>query len=182
MRAWLRVATLCVLAAVTLVFAAEPRQIENRRLTWADFRGIPEVGKPYDAYTYWSVHYSYDAPARERDGFRVRVQVWNQLEDRSWVKPYAFKDPKNGELLNHEQGHYSMGVLCALEFKKAASGRLFGPQYHSEIRSLFDQILGKYVDLEKTYDAETRHMLNRAAQRSWDRRLALMVSEGWADR
>ncbi len=176
------VAALSMLVATSMVVAATPRQIENRKLAWADFQGAPETSRPFDAYTYWSVHYSYDAPVQEGTGFRVHVQVWNQLDDRSWVKPYVAKDPKKEELLNHEQGHYTMGVLCALEFKQAASGRLFGPQYHSEIRSLFDQILGKYVALEKTYDAETRHMLDRVAQQAWDRRLALMVRERWAAR
>jgi len=180
-RCWMR-STLCVLVAASAVFAAEPRQIENRKLVWSDFRGHPEVGKPYDAYTYWSVHYSYDAPTREGAGLRVIVRVWNQLEDRSWVKAHVLRDPKNGDLLNHEQGHYTLGVLCALEFKKAASGRLFGPQYHGEIRSLFDQVLKKYVAMEEDYDIETRHMRDRAAQRAWDRRLAQMVSECWADR
>jgi hypothetical protein len=177
-----RVVFLCVLAASSLVFTAEPRQIENRRLTWTDFRGTPETDRPYDAYTYWSVHYSYDAPTRDGDGFRLIVRVWNQLDDRSWVKAHVLKDPNNGELLDHEQGHYTLGVLCALEFKKVASRNVFGAHYHVEIRSLFDQILNKYVDLEKVYDAETGHMWNREGQKAWDQRLARMVNERWGDR
>lgn len=88
----------------------------------------------------------------------------------------------NGELLNHEQGHYTLGMLCALEFKKAASGRRFGVHYHAEIRSLFGQIQQKYLEMEQAYDAETRHMLDHAAQQAWDQRLARMVSERWPDR
>ena len=182
MRVAARAIALGLLATISLVYAAEPGQIEHRKLSWADFRGTPEADRPYDAYTYWSVQYSYDAPTREGDGFRLSVRVWNRLGERSWVRPQVLKDPKNGELLNHEQGHYTLGLLCALEFKKAASGRLFGAHYHAEIQSLFDQILKKYVDLEKVYDAETGHMRNRDRQRAWDQQLARMVSERWAER
>lgn len=91
MRIWARALTLCGLAAASLVCAAEPGQIELRKLSWADFRGTPEAGKPYDAYTYWSVSYSFDAPIREGDGFRVKVRVWNLLGERSWVKPHVQK-------------------------------------------------------------------------------------------
>jgi hypothetical protein len=171
-----------VFAAVSLLQAAEPPRIENRRLAWTDFRGEPEANSPYDAYTYWSVHYSYDAPTPEGGGYRINVRVWNQLDDRSWVKPHVPRSPLSAELLNHEQGHYMLGVLCALEFKKASSERLFSPRYRVEIQDLFDQVLKKYVELEKAYDAETGHMRNRPGQSAWDRRLALLVSERWADR
>jgi hypothetical protein len=174
--------TLSVLVLASVVFAAETQRIENRKLTWTDFRGNPESDRSYDAYTYWSVHYGYDAPTREGDGFRVIVRVWNQLDERSWVKPHVPLDPLNTELLNHEQGHYTLGVLCALEFKKATSDRLFGAHYHAEIRSIFDEILKKYVDLEKVYDAETKHMRDRVGQTAWDRRFAQLVSDRWGDR
>jgi len=173
---------LCALAAVVLVQAAEPRQIENRKLTWADFQGVPEAGSPYDAYTYWFVHYRYDAPKRDGDGYRIEVQVWNRLGERSWVKPQAQPGAYGAELLNHEQGHYTLGVLCALAFKKAVSARVFSQDYPAEIKALFDQVLKTHLELEKAYDAETRHMRNRAAQGAWDRRLETLVSERWADR
>ena len=182
MRDFTRRAVLGLWAATTLVVAAEPRQIENRQLTWADFRGEPEAESPYDAYTYWSVHYSYDAPTRDGDGYRVSPRVWNQLDGRSWVKPRVKEAPVSTALLDHEQGHYTLGVLCALEFKKLASTRRFGKHYHAELRDLFDQVLKKFLDLEQRYDAETRHMWDRAAQREWNQRLARMVSERWADR
>lgn len=184
---WGRCAALALLIPVlqvpaSLAPAAEPRQIEARRLTWADFQGRPDPGSPYDAYTYWSVQYAYDAPVREGEGFRVAVRVWNRLGERSWVKPHVLQDPTSAELLNHEQGHYTLGLLCALTFKKAVAERRFGKDYHAEIRRLFSETLATYVTLEKTYDAETRHMRDRAAQKAWDQRLARMVEERWADR
>ncbi|NWJ40235.1 MAG: hypothetical protein HXX12_04600 [Geothrix sp.] len=182
MRPLSRFAALCLLIAAPLMAADEHRQIENRRLSWTDFRGVPEADKPFDAYTYWTVHYRYEAPVREGDGFRITVRVWNQLGDRSWVRPHALRGARSAELLNHEQGHYTLGLLCALEFKKAATERRFGPRPQVEIRDLFDQVLRKYVDLEKTYDAETQHMRDRAAQRTWDQRLAQMVGERWVER
>ncbi|MCE1205193.1 MAG: hypothetical protein LWW79_11370 [Holophagaceae bacterium] len=173
---------LCLLAATLPMAAGETRQIENRRLSWADFRGVPEADKPFEAYTYWTVHYRYDAPIREGDGFRITARVWNELEERSWVRPGALRGARSTELLNHEQGHYSLGLLCALEFKQAVTERRFGPRHSLEVKDLFDQILRKYVDLEKRYDAETRHMSDRVAQRAWDQRLAQLIAERWPSR
>lgn len=173
---------LCVLTAATLAVAAELPQIENRKLTWEEFRGKPEAGSPFDAYVYWSVHCSYDAPKQEADGFRIPVRVWNQLDARSWVKPQVLLSPMKAELLNHEQGHYTLGVLCALEFKRTISGRRFDANYHAEIRRILDRILNKYLDIEKVYDAETSCMRDPVRQTFWDLHLARMVSERWGDR
>ncbi len=161
---------------------AQQPQIENRRLTWEDFRGQPAAGSPFDAYTYWTVRYRYEAPRREADGLHIVFRVWNQLGERSWVKAHTPREHVKADLLNHEQGHYTIGVLCALEFKQTASARRFGENYDAEIRGLFDEILKKYLTLEKAYDAETRHMQDRERQKAWDLRLARMVEERWGDR
>jgi hypothetical protein len=171
-----------LLATASLAWAAESPQIENRKLTWTEFQGQPEADSPFDAYVYWSVHCSYDAPMREGDGFRVPIRVWNQLDARSWVKPQVHLNQQKAELLNHEQGHYTIGVLCALEFKQAVSGRIFDGNYHAEIRRILDHVQQKYLALEKAYDAETSHMRDEARQAFWDRRLAQLVSERWGNR
>jgi len=44
--------------------------------------------------------------------FRIKVNIKVELKDKSWTTKF------NNHLLNHEQGHYLIGCICALEFKK----------------------------------------------------------------
>jgi len=168
--------TVVVLAATSTLVA---EGIENRRLTWDDFKGAPDVASPFDAYTYWSVRYSYDTLERTAEGWRLRFHVWNRLGDRSWVKRDPTREAQLAELLNHEQGHYSLGVICALSFKKAVASYPFTTNYRAEASRLFGETLERVLALEKAYDTETRHMHDRAQQKAWDAKLARMIEELW---
>ncbi|WLT32782.1 hypothetical protein [Geothrix sp. PMB-07] len=155
------------------------QSIENRRLVWEDFKGTPDAASPYDAYTYWSVRYTFDPPQRTATGLRIRFHVSNRLGERSWVKRGTPRESQLAELLNHEQGHYSLGVICALEFKKAAEAFSFTSNYRAEASRLFGETLDQVLKLEKAYDAETRHMYDRAQQKAWDAKLARRIEELW---
>jgi hypothetical protein len=174
---FLRRILLAALALVVPVLAAQT--VENRRLTWADFKGTPDAASPYDAYTLWSVRYQYDAPERTSEGLRIRFRVWNRLDDRSWVKWNTPREHQKPELLNHEQGHYSLGVICALSFKKATTTYRFTTDYQAEAARLFSETLERVRALERAYDAETRHMYDRYEQKNWDAKLEHMIEELW---
>ena len=172
-----------LLAALVLVVPVLAAQtVENRRLTWADFKGTPEAASPYDAFTRWSVRYEYDAPERTPEGLRLHFRVWNRLDERSWVKENTPREHQKAELLNHEQGHYSLGVICALSFKKTASTYQFTSDYQAETARLFTETLERVRALELAYDAETRHMYDRNQQRAWDAKLQQMIQELWVYR
>jgi hypothetical protein len=176
----LRRLLLAALVLMAPVLAAQT--VENRRLTWADFKGTPDAASPYDAYTHWSVRYEYDAPERTPEGLRLRFRVWNRLDERSWVKWNTPREHQKAELLNHEQGHYSLGVICALSFKKAASTYRFTSDYQAEAARLFSETLERVRALERAYDAETRHMYDRYEQKDWDAKLEHMIGELWTYR
>jgi len=123
------------------------------------------------------VRYRYDDPAQ--GSVRPVVSVWNEFGEQSWVKWDTPRENEKDQLLNHEQGHYSMGVLCALEFKKAVEQSSFTADYPAELNRIFSSVLKKYQDMEKLYDLETRGMYDRANQPAWDARLGRMIDELW---
>lgn len=169
-----------LLAALVLVAPLLAAQtVENLRLTWADFKGVPEAASPYDAYTHWFVRYEYDAPERTPEGLRLRFRVWNRLDERSWVKWNTPREHQKAELLNHEQGHYSFGVICALSFKQTASTYRFTLDYKAEAARLFSITMERVRVMERAYDAETRHMYDRYEQKDWDAKLEHMIDELW---
>ena len=156
---------------------AQGRGIENRHLTWSNFKGTPDTQSSRDAHTYWFVRYHYDRPAQ--GALRPAVSIWNEHGEQSWVRRDTPRENEKDELLNHEQGHYSIGVLCALEFKKVVEESSFTADYPAELSRIFSTVLKKYQDMEKLYDLETRHMYDRPNQRAWDARLASMIDELW---
>ena len=94
-------------------------------LTWDDFKSEPIPNSQWKAHTYWCVGYTFDIKMRKMKKsnnikleyvnivrYRLSMNTWAQLSDRCWVRN---KWPR---LLEHETGHYIIGCLCALEFKK----------------------------------------------------------------
>lgn len=155
---------------------------ERRVLAWSDFTGIPDPASPFDAHTHWKVRYRYDAPQHTARGFVVDVKVENTLEPDSWVKPAALGRPNQARLLAHEQGHYDIGLLCALRFRNAVRSRAFGRDYKAEVKALFDEALAEARRMDLDYDADAKHMRDAAQQARWERRLAEAIAAAWDPR
>ncbi|MFN8011671.1 MAG: hypothetical protein U0P81_09720 [Holophagaceae bacterium] len=149
---------------------------ERRVLAWSDFTGAPDPASPFDAHTHWKVRYRYDAPLRAPGGFVVDVKVGNTLEPDSWVRPAALRRPSQARLLAHEQGHYDIGLLCALKFRKAVRARTFTRAYHAEVQALFDAALEEARRMDLDYDADSKHMKDTVQQARWERRLAEAIA------
>ena len=135
------------------------------KLRWSDFWGPINEESPHKAYTYWYIRYSYSSIIKEG---KVIVDLTIEChfdKKRAWVKP----DYQTDELLNHEQGHYNIGCICAMEFKKRLKEAVLTPEKHKEeIKALFDSTLKEFLEFEKRYDKETEHFRNKEKQREWD--------------
>jgi hypothetical protein len=79
---------------------------------------------------------------------------------------------KSQALLLHEQGHYIIGCLCALEFERRCHQTKFTDNYKKEVPRLFFATLKEFSLIEKRYDKETNHRLDEQKQGHWDRFLA----------
>lgn len=162
---------LSAVAAITLapvcVAADGSGLIERRTLSWADFRASPDGSSPFDAYTWWDVHYDYTWTAGPADSAVVTVTVTNRLTEESWVKRPL---PANqATLLVHEQGHYDFSVLVALEFRRVVSGTRFSRSgVGRELAGLFDATLQGFKAIELRYDEETAHGADLETQARWD--------------
>ena len=146
----------------------EPKKSEFPKLTWDDFRAKPNMESKYFAYSYWKIVYSYKATIA---GSRATISAQAKCifeKDRAWVK----EEKKTQELLEHEQGHYYIGCLCALTFKKRVKSTTFSKDnYVIELKKLFKDTLHEFLQLEKLYDEETCHFYNQEKQKIWDRDL-----------
>src|SRR5664279_2455488 len=124
------------------------QNLERRKLTWNDFHGAPNWKAPYEAFTYWSVHFSYQNPQTGAKGTRYQFRVWNQLDARSWVKLDELSEPFQKEMLNHEQGHYDLGLVCALLFYRSVNAREFSTDPKAEASQILANEIEKVRGME----------------------------------
>ena len=150
---------------------------ERRKLTWGDFHGAPNWNGPYEAYTYWSVHFSYQNPQTGAKGTKFQFRVWCQLEDRSWVKLDDLSAPFQNEMLAHEQGHYDLGLICALLFYRAVDTHDFSSDPKAEATQILADELKKAREMELAYDRETRNGMNSTKQAEWEKLIASKINQ-----
>ncbi|KAM3134565.1 hypothetical protein pb186bvf_013379 [Paramecium bursaria] len=145
-------------------------KFEIRKLTWEDFLGQPDSEDISLALTKWRIGYNYSI-VKQDDRISVQVDVWCKVDPTSWVRT------RFQELLNHQQGHYYIGVICALTFKKLVSEYPFSENYKAEISDIFNKTLQDHLEMERTYDIETLNMLNTAKQRQWDTKILKLMNQ-----
>jgi hypothetical protein len=171
-----------------------PSQLKNldRKLIWKDFpkkqAAAPKPGQSATAAQTWS-GYSMTNPHFEEipQSSPKRFRLVNDLtvtvtftSSKSHVKSWVFSRPQTeqDDLLNHEQGHYSITALLArdyfvemmliksTEFASAADGT-------AEANRLKAATLGKLKAVQDLYDAEVHPEQNQGKSRGpiqvgWD--------------
>ncbi|GAB2595804.1 hypothetical protein GCM10027190_50020 [Spirosoma areae] len=81
-------------------------------------------------------------------------------------------DKKTDELLQHEQGHFNIGQLCALRFNKVIKSTiLLKSNYVEKINLIFKSILAEANQMDLQYDEETNHSRNRSEQKKWNQKI-----------
>jgi hypothetical protein len=133
--------------------------ISIRKLTWRDFPGRPSKKLTFSAHIFWHIYYSLEK------GRISNVSV--EISPNSWVR----KHRRSEDLLAHEQGHYIIGCLCAMEFLRRVhneQGFEPGTPFEDNVRRVFAATLKEYQALEKLYDTQTDHRLDFKEQARWN--------------
>ena len=154
--------------------ASQEKEKEFPKLTWLDFRARPKQDSHFYAHSYWIVSYSYSVVIRGNQA-KVNMNAKCVFEkDRSWAKP----ELKSKELLEHEQGHYYIGCLCALNLKKKINSTTFTKvNYKNELQRIYRENMDEFLAMEKRYDEETHHFLDQEVQKKWDKLLNKNINE-----
>lgn len=139
-------------------------EVKVRALGWADFKGTPPQDSPYLAHIYWSVNYEFGEYA---EGCQPALKVSVQVRPKSW------RVKEDQKLLKHEYGHYLIGCLCALSFLKKATMHSRDPRlnYGNWYRHTLSRCLKEYCAMERLYDDDSSHNLNKEGQLDWEGRI-----------
>jgi hypothetical protein len=150
------------------------------QLTADDFEGIPRAnGSDVIAYTNCTIDFRYEA-SRKGGYYLLNFNIRMMLnKDRSWIDKSRVKSPEMmAEILKHEQGHYNIAYMEQQELLRTVGKTVFYAGYQSQAAGIFNRIDAKYKQLNHDYDDDTRHMVDRVQQNSWDvyfqKRLAYM--------
>jgi hypothetical protein len=93
------------------------------------------------------------------------VQVIYEFTKDSWKK----KEHISYTLLKHEQTHFDIGLLCAIELQTELNRIVF---FKNNFSSAANRLVMDYVEkvrrLNRQYDEESKHGAIRQAQWKWD--------------
>lgn len=138
------------------VFGADERMLELAM----DLRGPRRGGRAFVAFTDWEAHWTLtDSGPRVRFHAVVTLPRWQpprldstDLLDR-WTRFRA-------AVAAHEQGHVDIGLAAA----RALSATLAdAPPHPGAWADMAHAVVSPYLDLERRYDAETRHGATQGA-------------------
>jgi len=137
----------------------------ERRLTWADFQGAPDIRSGAVAVTATVVEYEMYCT-----GTDFTWQIVSRFVPRSsWVKPDHLLNRQSEQTLLHEQGHYDLSEVHARRAREtlrrlAAPCALTDAQQNALIQGFHQQADA----LQEQYDRETAHGTAQRRQREWE--------------
>lgn len=144
----------------------------SRLLTWKDFPGKPDHDVTYFAFTYWNITYQYDAFKFKGDTVKWQVNITVDLGKNSWKK----RDKITDTLLKHEQGHFDVGIMCAMELQEKVNNTVFMKNnYQAKLSEVIKEVVDRYKKMDLQYDEETNHSANREQQWKWDALFAATI-------
>jgi len=145
----------------------------NRPMGWADFKSTRKLSNKYAAVV--MPNFGYEQHEEIVKGvIYVTVTLKTYLaKSDCWLNtPY-----KEAYILNHEQRHFDVAKIVTEQFKEKIMATKSGPDTFEGIINM--QYLDSYRDmnkLQKDYDNETEHGLNRIAQEEWNKRIDRLLN------
>lgn len=141
----------------------------KEQLTIEDFQGNPDAA--IDAVAITASGFSYQA-AYHYDGSKARLELavyCSFNKNKSWMKARG----KNAYVLAHEQRHFDISYLGALEFIKKIKQVAFQQHNYSEkLKSVYREVIQEMTDLQRQYDTETNNGINTVSQEAWNKKIA----------
>ncbi len=148
----------------------------NKPLQWADFKGSPQsrLSSKYAAAVFSS--FSYEGKSYpEGDSLVVEIILKAfMVKNNSWVRLEAMDHGS----LKHEQAHFDLTRIAAENFKKRVlKADLTVEDHDSEIQYQYIEAFREMNKLQKQYDWETKHGINKVEQASWENKINKQIME-----
>ncbi len=141
----------------------------SKKLDWIDFKAEAPRSR-FAAYTFTVITMDYSLKS-EGNSVQAKFEVTAAFNrEKSWVK----KDPesRSDAIRAHEQLHFDIAELSARKLRRRLVGlKLSRSQYKKEIQAAYNAEIEEGERLQKLYDSETNHGLDRDEQLKWRNRV-----------
>ena len=139
---------------------------ETKKLTWADFKGKPDINSDAVALTASGITFGYSYRQQRDTGeiisFTTDVNAYF-YPNMSWYH----KDRANNYILAHEQLHFDLTELYVRKFRKAVKDIPITKTIKSDLKKLQKDINSALSEAQNKYDFETNHSIIPEAQQRW---------------
>lgn len=162
---------LLLLLPLFLWFPEEENIIEwspARKLTWADFKGMPDPSSTNAALTSSSITVGFEFSNKQLK-YDIKCK-FNKL--LSWGRV------RNDYILNHEQGHFDIAEAHARVLNKNLNAYVFNSKTVSDdINRIYNETMKEHVSMQKQYDLLTNHSLDTAEQNKWNNKISALLKD-----
>jgi len=141
---------------------------ENRKLTWADYKGKIQKGSDAAASTatYLGIEYNVG-----KDGFDYKISC-------SFSKNKSWGLHKTDYILTHEQGHFDIAEIFARKLNKQMSEYKFNKDtFKDDLRIIYQSLMTEKDAFQNQYDEETNHSIKKEKQAEWLKKIEDLLKE-----
>lgn len=136
----------------------------NRKLTWDDFKGKPDLEEFPNALAVTNSGISYESGAinvfKEGKIF-IRCVFFNR---GSWVIP----EGKTDYVLRHEQIHFDITEIYSRMLRKEIQDANLTPNNSVRIKAIYDNIMAQWEKRQARYDYQTKKGAKKETQEEWE--------------
>ena len=142
---------------------------DRRPLTWEDFKDKPILNSDAAALTASGITFGFSLgkTGNRITDFSTTVDCVFYPE-KSWYKI----EHGNNHILNHEQLHFNITELHARKFRQKISKLKITPNLRNQLNSLYKANSEESLIMQRLYDSETNHSINKEKQNEWNRYVA----------
>ena len=169
----------CLLLLLFLLFGGISQEKDaiawqpDRKLSWADFKGVPPGSKRVAATTASGISYSYTTTG-SRGLYRLDYEVTTYFYPyQSWYH----RELCDSVVLSHEQLHFDISELYARRMRERLGRQTFGPNVRAEVRRIFKELNRELSEFQDRYDQETDFSRDREAQARWNASIAKRLGD-----
>lgn len=150
---------------------------EGRKLTWKDFRGVPNGPDSYVASTNSGVSFSFSYRERNGQGSVDFAVVSNFYPDLSWYRPSKVTN----YILAHEQMHFDISELHARKLRSLLTDIPHDREFKEASEAIYERMEVERRQMQEQFDMESDHSNNEDAEYRWRKTVAqqLDLYEAW---
>ena len=141
---------------------------ENRKLSWADYKGNAKAGSDAAASTstFLGIEFNFT-----RNGFDYKITC-------SFSKTKSWGLHKTDYILAHEQGHFDIAEIFARKLNKQMSEYVFNKNtFKDDLKKSYLLLSDEKDAFQNKYDEETNHSINKDRQTEWLKKIDDLLKE-----